>query len=101
MKISIITLFPPVFTDIFSLSIVGRAQQKGLVQLEVVDLRAFGKGKHKTVDDRPYGGGVGMVLRADILAKALSLLNQLAQNPQGNQAVTGASVPLGKTDPFQ
>lgn len=72
MKISIITLFPQVFTDIFGSSIVGRAQQKGLVQLEIVDLRSFGEGKHKTVDDRPYGGGVGMILRVDVLTRALA-----------------------------
>lgn len=50
---------------------MGRAQKKGLVEFELVNLRDFGKGKHQVVDDRPYGGGAGMVLRADILAKAL------------------------------
>lgn len=72
MKISIITLFPEVFHPILKSSILGRAQKKGKVLFEFINLRDFGKGKHKQVDDRPYGGGAGMVLRTDILAKALA-----------------------------
>lgn len=71
MKISIITLFPEVFEPILNFSILKRAQQKGLVEFELINLREFGEGKHQQVDDRPYGGGAGMVLRADILTKAL------------------------------
>lgn len=70
MKITIITLFPPLFELFLKTSILGRARQKKLVQYELVDLRKFGEGKHKIVDDRPYGGGAGMILRADILASA-------------------------------
>ena len=72
MKISIITLFPEVFDPILNTSILKRAQKKGLVEFELVNLRDFGEGKHQVVDDRPYGGGVGMILRADILAKAIT-----------------------------
>lgn len=50
---------------------MGRAQKKGLVSFELINLRDFGEGRHKVVDDRPYGGGAGMVFRADILTKAL------------------------------
>lgn len=71
MKISIITLFPEVFDSILNTSILNRAQQKGKVEFELINLRDFGEGKHKVVDDRPYGGGAGMILRADILTKAL------------------------------
>lgn len=71
MKFSIITLFPEVFEPILNSSILKRAQKKGLVEFELVNLRDFGEGKHQIVDDKPYGGGAGMVLRADILAKAL------------------------------
>src|SRR3989344_2078578 len=74
MKISIITLFPEVFEPILNSSILKRAQKKGLVKFELINLRNFGEGKHKQVDDRPYGGGAGMVLRADILAKAVHKL---------------------------
>lgn len=72
MKISLITLFPEVFDPILNTSILKRAQKKGLVEFELINLRDFGEGIHKLVDDRPYGGGAGMILRADILAKALS-----------------------------
>lgn len=71
MKISIITLFPEVFDPILNSSILKRAQKKGKVEFEFVNIRDFGEGKHQIVDDRPYGGGVGMLLKADTLAKAL------------------------------
>lgn len=71
MKFSIITLFPQIFPPILNSSILGRAQKKGLVEFELVNLRNFGDGPHKVVDDRPYGGGAGMVLKPDVLAKAL------------------------------
>lgn len=71
MTISIITLFPEVFEPILNSSILKRAQKKGKVSFELINLRDFGEGKHKVVDGRPYGGGAGMLLRADILAKAL------------------------------
>ncbi len=71
MKISIITLFPEVFEPILNSSILKRAQAKGKVSFELINLRAFGEGKHQIVDDRPYGGGAGMVLKPDSLARAL------------------------------
>ncbi|MDZ4209740.1 MAG: tRNA (guanosine(37)-N1)-methyltransferase TrmD [Candidatus Curtissbacteria bacterium] len=78
MKFSIITLFPEVFEPILNSSILKRAQKKGLVEFELTNLRNFGEGKHQIVDDKPYGGGAGMVLRVDILAKALkSIVSKL------------------------
>src|SRR3989338_6502155 len=71
MKISIITLFPQVFDRILNSSILKRAQKKGKITFELINLRDFGEGKHQVVDGRPYGVGSGMVLRFDILAKAL------------------------------
>ncbi len=71
MKISIITLFPEVFEPTLNSSILKRAQQKKKISFELINLRIFGEGRHQIVDDRPYGGGAGMVLKADILAKAL------------------------------
>ena len=71
MKISIITLFPEVFDHILNSSILKRAQAKGKVIFELINLRNFGEGKHKTVDGRPYGGGVGMILKANVLTRAL------------------------------
>ena len=71
MKISIITLFPEVFDPILNTSILKRAQAKGKVTFELINLRDFGEGKHQVVDDRPYGGGTGMILKPDILTRAL------------------------------
>lgn len=71
MKISILTLFPEMFKGIFDESIIKRAQDKNLVTIEYVNIRDFGIGKHKVVDDTPYGGGVGMIIRVDVLEKAL------------------------------
>lgn len=71
MKISVITLFPEIFEPILNHSILKRATEKGLVEFNIVSHRDFGIGAHKTVDDRPYGGGAGMVLRVDVLSQAI------------------------------
>lgn len=71
MKISIITLFPSLFESILNHSILKRAQEKGLIEYNLVDHRNFGIGPHKIVDDKPYGGGTGMVFRVDVLARAI------------------------------
>jgi tRNA (guanine37-N1)-methyltransferase len=71
-KAKVVTLYPETFPGVLGASLTGKALQEGLWQLEAVDLRPFGEGKHKNVDDTPTGGGAGMVLRADILGKALT-----------------------------
>ncbi len=71
MKVKIITLFPELFPGVLGASLVGRALQEKIWELEVFNLRDSTEDKHKTVDDSPYGGGSGMVMRADILAKAI------------------------------
>ncbi len=71
MKITFLTLFPEIFNPVLSSSILGRAQNKGLVEYEVINIRDFGIGNHQVVDDTPYGGGVGMVLKPDVLAAAV------------------------------
>ena len=94
MKISIITLFPEVFDPILNSSILKRAQKKGKVIFEFINLRDFGEGKHQVVDARPYGGGPGMILRADILAKALSSIvdrQSLTKNEKRKTILTSAS----------
>jgi len=72
MKISIITLFPKMIKGFFEESIIKRAVEKKLVEIEIVNLRDFAIDDYGTVDDRPYGGGTGMILRADVIYKALS-----------------------------
>lgn len=71
MKISIITLFPEMFLGPFDHSIIKRAKDKKLLTIEFINIRDFGIGNHKIVDDKPYGGGVGMVLRVDVIKKAI------------------------------
>ena len=71
MKISIISLFPEVFPAYLNSSILGRAQEKGLVEVEYVALRNFGKGAHRSVDDRPFGGGKGQVIQCEPVLKAI------------------------------
>lgn len=71
MRFTIITLFPEVFASVFSSSIIKRAIDKKLLQVEFINPRDFTTDKHKTVDDRPYGGGMGMIMKVDILASAL------------------------------
>lgn len=71
MKISIITLFPEMFKGPFDKSIIKRAIDKKIVEIKFINLRDFGIGKHKLVDDTPYGGGMGMILRVDVLKNAI------------------------------
>ncbi|WP_343117138.1 tRNA (guanosine(37)-N1)-methyltransferase TrmD [Ostreiculturibacter nitratireducens] len=66
----IITLFPEAFPGPLGLSLTGKALHEGLWALETIDLRTFGEGKHRNVDDNPAGGGAGMVLRADVVGRA-------------------------------
>lgn len=68
----VITLFPEAFPGTLGLSLTGKALDAGLWALEPVDLRRFGLGRHRTVDDTPAGGGAGMVLRADVVDAALA-----------------------------
>ena len=72
MKISIITLFPKMISGFFEESIIKRAQDKKLVEIEIINLRDFAIDDYGTVDDRPYGGGAGMVLRVEPIYKAIN-----------------------------
>ena len=72
MKISILTLFPQMFAGPFDYSIIKNAKDKKKVSIEFINIRSFGIGKHKVVDDKPYGGGHGMILRVDVLENAIT-----------------------------
>ncbi len=71
MKFSVLTLFPEMF-EIMKTSIIGRAIEKGLVNIELINIRDFSKNKHKKVDDTPYGGGAGMIMMPDVVYDAYS-----------------------------
>jgi len=88
MNIDILTLFPEMFQGPFAESIIKRAQNKGLVEIKIHDLRKWAKDKHQTVDDRPFGGGVGMILMIEPIDEALKELRKkdtkvILLTPQG------------------
>ena len=74
MKIDILTLFPEMFRGPFDESIIKRAVEKGLVEIDIHDLRKWATDKHGTVDDRPYGGGTGMIIKIDVVDRAIEEL---------------------------
>jgi tRNA (guanine37-N1)-methyltransferase len=74
MIYDVITIFPEIISDYTKISIVARGIKKKLIQINPFDLRSVTKDAHKTVDDNPYGGGAGMVLKADIMQKAINKL---------------------------
>lgn len=83
MKIDILTLFPAMFTGVLSESIVGRAVASEAVEVRVTDFREFSTNKHRTVDDTPYGGGGGMVLKPEPIFNAVeSLISATEQKPR-------------------
>ncbi|OGS36894.1 MAG: tRNA (guanosine(37)-N1)-methyltransferase TrmD [Elusimicrobia bacterium RIFOXYA2_FULL_69_6] len=71
MRIDVVTLFPEMFEPVLGASITGRARERGLLELGTVNPRDFAADRHRTVDDRPYGGGAGMVLMAEPLYRAI------------------------------
>ena len=89
-RVKIFTLYPDFFPGILSKGIYGRAIEKSLWNLDVINIRDYAKDKHKTVDDTPYGGGEGMVLKPDVVAKALD------QNLKKNEKIIYLT-PKGKT----
>ena len=87
-RATIITLYPEMFPGHLGHSLAGKALDEGKWALETVQLREFGKGKHRAVDDTPSGGGAGMVLRADVLAEAIDSIDddtrpRLLRSPRG------------------
>lgn len=80
MKIQIISLFPEMFEPVLHTSMLWKAQDQGAVEYEVIDLRDFGKGSRRTVDDTPYGGGDGMLLMVEPLVAAIEHAKQQDQS---------------------
>jgi len=86
--VNIITLFPDMFTGVFSESILSRAISAGLLRVNIVHLREYGIGNHRTVDDTPYGGGGGMVMKPEPIAAALEGIGErghvILTSPRGS-----------------
>ncbi|AHC39629.1 tRNA (guanosine(37)-N1)-methyltransferase TrmD [Ehrlichia muris] len=70
-SVNVLTIFPEMFPGTLNYSVIGRALNKGIWNLNVIDIRSFAKDKHKSVDDRPYGGGPGMIMKADVIGSAV------------------------------
>jgi tRNA (guanine37-N1)-methyltransferase len=94
MRIDIITLFPEMFRGPFDASIVARAAEQGIVAIELHDLRDWGAGRHKIVDDYPHGGGAGMVLKPEPLFSAVEAIQPLAPEPGRVVLLTPQGRPL-------
>ncbi|MGI9287021.1 MAG: tRNA (guanosine(37)-N1)-methyltransferase TrmD [Pseudomonadales bacterium] len=92
MHISVVTLFPEMFAAVTDYGISGRALRQGLLILNLVDLRSFTEDRHRTVDDKPYGGGPGMVLKPEPLHRAL----RQARSDGGQDAKVICLSPQGK-----
>jgi len=76
IKFDIITIFPEIFDSYFKESLIKRAQKKRLIKIKVHNLRKWTKDKHRVVDDRPFGGGMGMVLKVEPIFKAVKALKK-------------------------
>lgn len=89
MKFDVLTLFPEMFESLKT-SIIGKAIEKKLIEINITNIRDFSEDKHKKVDDTPYGGGAGMVMRADVVDKAYQSIKEknakvIYMTPQGKK----------------
>ncbi|MEA1962728.1 MAG: tRNA (guanosine(37)-N1)-methyltransferase TrmD [Patescibacteria group bacterium] len=82
MTFNVITIFPEIFNSYFNESIIKRALEKEKIKINIINLRDFAADKHKTVDDTPYGGGAGMLMKVDVLHKAIRNIQHLTLNTQ-------------------
>ncbi len=93
----IVTLLPQAFPGVLGESLTGRALHDGLWQLHAHDLRSHGEGKHRNVDDTPAGGGAGMVLRADVVARALTAARARARGPTPMIYLSPRGIPFSQS----
>ena len=102
MKFDVLTLFPEMFKSLDE-SILGKAKEKGLIDINLINIRDFSKNKHKQVDDTPYGGGAGMVIKPDVVYDAyMSIKDENAKviymSPQGNALTQNKVKELSKQE---
>lgn len=103
MKFTVLTLFPELMRSYFLTSIMGRAVDRGLVSYDLINIRDFATDRHRTCDDAPYGGGAGMVLKAEPLAAALDSVDAgertvVYPSPAGRAFDHGTAARLAKHD---
>src|SRR5881275_1546160 len=86
-RATVLTIFPEMFPGPLGVSLAGKALAKGLWALDAIDIRDYAKDRHRTVDDTPAGGGPGMVMKADVLARAIDAAGEgrprLLMSPRG------------------
>ena len=97
MFFAVITLFPEMFEAITAYGISGRAAKRDLMQIHCINPRDYAQGNYKRVDERPFGGGPGMVMMAEPLAQAIQHAKQLAQQAGAVQVPVVYMSPQGKT----
>jgi len=94
MRFDILTLFPDLFVPFFREGVLGRAVKKGLLDIRLINIRSFARGPHKVTDDRPYGGGNGMVMKPGPIYRAIQSVDRIDNQspvilltPQGEQFI--------------
>lgn len=105
MKITILTIFPEMFRSVLDSSILGRAREQGLIEVECVDIRPFSDRKHKNTDDYPFGGGAGMVMLAQPIMDAMKSVcgenfsgRRIYMGPRGTTLSTQKARQLAKAE---
>ena len=105
MKITILTIFPEMFESVLNSSILGRAREQGLIEVECVDIRPFSDRKHKNTDDYPFGGGAGMVMLAQPIMDAMDAVTgenfsgkRIYMGPRGTTLTTAKARELAKEE---
>ena len=105
MKITILTIFPEMFESVLNSSILGRAREQGLIEVECVDIRPFSTLKHKNTDDYPFGGGAGMVMLAQPIMDAMAAVTgegfsgkRIFMGPRGTTLTTAKARELAKEE---
>lgn len=105
MKITILTIFPEMFESVLNSSILGRAREQGLIDVECIDIRPFSDRKHKNTDDYPFGGGAGMVMLAQPIMDAMQSVcgadfagRRIYMGPRGTTLTTAKARELAKEE---
>jgi len=104
MRFDVLTIFPEVFHPYLECGVLGKAVERGLIQIRIVNIRDFASGKHKNTDDRPYGGGEGMVMKPEPIYNALESIDReenslvILLSPQGERFDQEMAWELSKYD---